>query len=145
MFMSTFKSISTIRKSGSKMTMRWLGWHVAGFYMQDAWRMATQRHGRRRGDTPQPQPVEITNWKHDKPANKTTLSKKDPSVMSEGGMNMEREWKTFSLFQGPSGWEKTRISICDLTSKGVLPQKDKTISSLKETFYYHILQGPAQT
>jgi hypothetical protein len=58
---------------------------------------------------------------------------------------MEKERKIFSPFHGPSGYEMTRNSICDLTAKEVLPQKDKTISSLKETFYFHILQGPAQT
>jgi len=42
------------------------------------------RHGRRRGDTLQPKPVETTNWKCDKPANEITLSKKDPSVMTAG-------------------------------------------------------------
>jgi len=43
--------------------------------MQDAWRMATQR---------QPEPVEATNWKCDKPVNEATLYKKDPNVMTGG-------------------------------------------------------------
>lgn len=61
-----------------------------------------------------------------------------------GGRKTWKERKIFSPFHGPSGYEMTRISICDLTGK-VFPQKDKTISSLKEIFYFHILQGPAQT
>lgn len=64
--------------------------------------MATQRHGRGRGDTQQSEPVEATNWKCDKPANETTLSKKDPSVMT-GGTKTWNERKIFSPFHGPSG------------------------------------------
>jgi hypothetical protein len=59
------------------------------------------RHGRGRGDAQQSEPVEATNWKCDKPANETTLSKKDPTVMTGETKTWKKRGKFSVLSMAP--------------------------------------------